>query len=61
MMNKEQRVEQMTTVFVSALKSLEQGVIDDIVMIPFHSSEKVEVVRTMPDGTQYSTVVNAPF
>jgi hypothetical protein len=59
-MNKQDRVEQMTTVFASALKSLEQGVVDDLVLIPFHSSERVEVVRTTADGTQYSTVVNAP-
>lgn len=58
---KKDRVEQMTTVFATALKSLEQGVIDDCVLVPFHSSERVEVIRTMPDGTQYSTVVNAPF
>jgi hypothetical protein len=60
-MNKEARVEQMTTVFVQALKSLELGIVDDIVLVPFNSNEKVEVVRTMADGTQYSTVVNAPF
>jgi phosphoserine phosphatase len=59
-MNKEARVEQMTTVFVSALKGLEQGVVDDIVLIPFHSSERVEVVRTMSDGNKTITIVNAP-
>jgi hypothetical protein len=60
-MNKEARVEQMTTVFAQALRSLELGIVDDIVLVPFNSSEKVEVVRTMADGTQYSTIVNAPF
>ena len=60
-MNKEQRVEQMTAVFAQALKNLELGIVDDLVLVPFHSNERVEVVRTMFDGTQYSTVVNAPF
>jgi hypothetical protein len=59
-MNKEQRVEQMTTVFASALKGLEQGLVDDLVLVPFHSSEKVEVIRTMPDGNKTITIVNAP-
>lgn len=59
-MNKLERVEQMTRVFVKAVKSLEQGTVDDLVLIPFHSSERVEVIRTMPDGTEYSTIVNAP-
>jgi hypothetical protein len=60
MMNKEARVEQMTSVFASALKGLEQGVVDDLVLIPFHSSEKVEVIRTMSDGNKTITIVNAP-
>jgi hypothetical protein len=59
-MNKQDRVEQMTSVFASALKGLEQGVVDDIVLIPFHSSERVEVVRTMSDGNKTITIVNAP-
>ena len=59
-MNKETRVEQMTTVFASALKGLEQGLVDDLVLVPFHSSEKVEVIRTMPDGNKTITIVNAP-
>jgi hypothetical protein len=59
-MNKEARVEQMTSVFANALKGLEQGVVDDLVLIPFHSSEKVEVIRTMSDGNKTITIVNAP-
>lgn len=59
-MNKETRVEQMTSVFASAIKGLEQGLVDDLVLVPFHSSEKVEVIRTMPDGNKTITIVNAP-
>ena len=59
-MNKETRVEQMTAVFASALKGLEQDLVDDLVLVPFHSSEKVEVIRTMSDGNKTITIVNAP-
>lgn len=60
-MNKQDRVEQMTTVFARAVKSLQEDTVDDLVLIPFHSSERVEVVRTMPDGNKTITIVNAPF
>jgi hypothetical protein len=60
-MNKEQRAEQMTMAFASALKSLELGIVDDIVLVPFSSNEKVEVIRTMSDGNIITTVINAPF
>jgi hypothetical protein len=61
MMNKQDRVEQMTTVFARAVKSLQEDTVDDLVLIPFHSSERVEVVRTMSDGNKTITIVNAPF
>lgn len=60
-MIKEQRVEQLTLVFAKALKSLEEGKIDDCMLVPFHSSERVEVIVTTSSGEKTKTIVNAPF
>ena len=61
MLKAEQRAKQITEVYLKAVKGLEQGTIDDLVLVPFHSTEKVEIVRTTPDGTIIKTIVNAPF
>lgn len=60
-MNKEQRVEQMTTVFAQALKSLEQGKVDDLALVPFSAGERVEIVFTKRNGEKNITIINAPF
>ena len=60
-MTKEQRAEQLTILFAQALKGLEQGAIEDCVLIPFASDERVEVIRKKADGSQYTQTVNAPF
>lgn len=61
MMNKEQRVEQLTQIYVRAIKGLEDGLFHDCMLIPFREDEKIEVVTTTADGNKSVTVVNAPF
>lgn len=60
-MSKEDTVKQLAMVFAKAVKGLEDGIYDNAVMIPFSSTERIEVITTTPDGVKYTTIVNAPF
>jgi hypothetical protein len=60
-MDREHRALQLTQAYISAVKRLEQGVDQDLVLIPFSQDQKVEVHTTSQDGVKTITVVNAPF
>jgi hypothetical protein len=60
-MNKEQRALQLTQAYITAVKRLEAGINQDLVLIPFSQDEKVEVHTTSSDGVKTITIVNAPF
>jgi len=60
-MDKEQRALQLTRAYITAVKRLEQGVNQDLVLVPFSHDEKVEIHTTSPDGVKTITIVNAPF
>lgn len=60
-MNKEQRARQLTELYLQAIKGLEQGTIDDCVLVPFSKDEKVEVIVTKDGWDKKVTTVNAPF
>jgi hypothetical protein len=59
-MDKERRALQLTKAYITAVKRLEEGVDQDLVLIPFSQDEKVEVHTTSSDGVKTITIVNAP-
>ena len=59
-MDKELRALQLTKAYITAVKRLESGVDQDLVLIPFSQNEKVEVHTTSSDGVKTITIVNAP-
>jgi hypothetical protein len=60
-MDKDQRALQLTQAYISAVKRLESGIDQDLVLIPFSHDQKVEVHSTSQDGIKTITIVNAPF
>jgi hypothetical protein len=58
--DKERRALQLTKAYITAVKRLEEGVDQDLVLIPFSQDEKVEVHTTSSDGVKTITIVNAP-
>lgn len=61
MINKEERALQLTKLYLTAMKGLEDNVYDDCILIPFKKEEKVEVVTTSSNGDKTITIVNAPL
>jgi len=59
-MDKELRALQLTKAYITAVKRLESGVDQDLVLIPFSQDERVEVHTTSSDGVKTITIVNAP-
>jgi hypothetical protein len=59
-MDKELRALQLTKAYITAVKRLESGVDQDLVLIPFSQDERVEVQTTSSDGVKTITIVNAP-
>jgi hypothetical protein len=59
-MDKERRALQLTKAYITAVKRLEAGVDQDLVLIPFSQDERVEVHTTSSDGVKTITIVNAP-
>ena len=59
-MDKELRALQLTKAYLTAVKRLESGVDQDLVLIPFSQDERVEVQTTSSDGVKTITIVNAP-
>jgi hypothetical protein len=59
-MDKERRALQLTKVYITAVKRLEEGVDQDLVLIPFSQDQKVEVHTIDADGVKTITIVNAP-
>jgi hypothetical protein len=59
-MDKERRALQLTKAYITAVKRLEEGADQDLVLIPFSQDEKVEVHTTSSDGVKTITIVNAP-
>ena len=59
-MDKERRALQLTKAYITAVKRLEEGVDQDLVLIPFSQDERVEVHTTSSDGVKTITIVNAP-
>lgn len=61
MIDKEQRALQLTKLYLTAMKGLQDDVYEDCLLIPFRKDEKVEVVTTNSNGDKTITIVNAPL
>ena len=59
-MDKERRALQLTKAYLTAVKRLEQGVDQDLVLIPFSQDDRVEVHTIDANGVKTITIVNAP-
>ena len=59
MINKEERVKQLATMFAKAIKGIEADIFDNAVLIPF-SKDDVITVTVVNNGVETVQTINAP-